>query len=104
VEGIFEAWVNRCHSPHTCRAYRADLMSFVEFMEIAWPEAATGMLKVPIADVLDFRGYMLDLGMAPNFSWNFYLHIRASAALSSSASSLKPLARAMSPAVPPELG
>jgi hypothetical protein len=34
-------------------------------MEIAWPEAATELLKVTIADVLDFRGYMLDLGMAP---------------------------------------
>jgi hypothetical protein len=65
VDEIFEAWVNRCHSPHTRRAYRADLVSFVEFMEIAWPEAATVMLKVTIADVLDFRVYMLDLAMAP---------------------------------------
>src|SRR5262245_1005600 len=66
VADIFEAWVNRCHSPHTRRAYRADVMSFVEFMEIAWPEAATDLLKVTIADVLDFRSYMLDLGIAPN--------------------------------------
>jgi site-specific recombinase XerD len=65
VAEIFEAWVNRCHSSHTCRAYRADVISFVEFMKIAWPESATEMLKVTIADVLDFRCYMLDLGMAP---------------------------------------
>ena len=40
-------------------------MSFVEFTEIAWPQAATELLKVTIADVLDFRGYMLNLGMEP---------------------------------------
>src|SRR5262249_23903679 len=64
VGEIFEAWVNRCHSPHTRRAYRADVMSVVAFLDIAWPEAATEILKVTIADVLDFRGHMLDLGMA----------------------------------------
>jgi site-specific recombinase XerD len=87
VADIFEAWVNRCHSPHTRRAYRADVMSFVEFMEIAWPEAATDILKVTIADVLDFRGYMLDLGMAPKTVTrrvsslsSFYKYLAAAAA------------------------
>ncbi len=87
VGEIFEAWVNRCHSPHTRRAYRADVMSFVEFMEIAWPEAATDILKVTIADVLDFRGYMLDLGMAPKTVMrrvsslsSFYKYLAAAAA------------------------
>jgi site-specific recombinase XerD len=87
VADIFDAWVNRCHSPHTRRAYRADVMSFVEFMEIAWPEAATDILKVTIADVLDFRGYMLDLGMAPKTVMrrvsslsSFYKYLAAAAA------------------------
>ena len=34
VGEIFEAWVNRCHSPHTRRAYRADVTSFVAFMDV----------------------------------------------------------------------
>ncbi len=87
VGEIFEAWVNRCHSPHTRRAYRADVMGFVEFMEITWPEAATELLKVTIADVLDFRGYMLDLGMAPKTVLrrvsslsSFYKYLSAAAA------------------------
>jgi site-specific recombinase XerD len=87
VADIFEAWVNRCPSPHTRRAYRADAMSFIEFMEITWPEAATKVLKVTIADVLDFRGYMLDLGMAPKTVMrrvsslsSFYKYLAAAAA------------------------
>jgi site-specific recombinase XerD len=87
VADIFESWVNRCHSPHTRRAYRADVMSFAEFMEITWLEAATDILKVTIADVLDFRGYMLDLGMAPKTVTrrvsslsSFYKYLAAAAA------------------------
>lgn len=62
-------------------------MSFVEFMEIAWPEAATDLLKVTIADVLDFRGYMLNLGMVPKTVTrrvsslsSFYKYLSAAAA------------------------
>src|SRR5262245_15906149 len=87
VGEIFEAWVNRCHSPHTRRAYRTDVMSFVEFMEITWPEAAIDILKVTITDVLDFRGYMFDLGMAPKTVTrrvsslsSFYKYLAAAAA------------------------
>lgn len=65
VAEIFEAWVNRCHSRHTRRAYRADVMSFVDFVKIAWPEGSTEMLRVTITDVLDWRGFMLESGMAP---------------------------------------
>ena len=87
VGEIFEAWVKRCHSPHTRRAYRADIMSFVEFTKIAWPEASTELLKVTIADVLDFRGHMLDLDMAPKTILrrisslsSFYKYLAAAAA------------------------
>lgn len=87
VGEIFEAWVNRCLSPHTRRAYRADVMGFVEFMKLAWPKDATELLKAHIADVLDFRGYMLDLGMAPKTVLrrvsslsSFYKYLAAAAA------------------------
>jgi len=65
VAEIFEAWVNRCHSRHTRRAYRADVMSFVDFVKIKWPEGSTAMLRVTITDVLDWRGFMMESGMAP---------------------------------------
>jgi hypothetical protein len=44
VAEIFEAWVRRCHSLHTRRVYRVDVMSFVEFVKIEWPEGSTRML------------------------------------------------------------
>lgn len=47
IASIFEAWVKRRQSPHTQRAYRADVMAFVEFMEIGWPDEATALLSGP---------------------------------------------------------
>src|SRR6266849_3011315 len=38
VAAIFEAWVNRRKSHHTRRAYRGDVMAFVEFCGFAWPD------------------------------------------------------------------
>jgi integrase/recombinase XerC len=58
VGEIFEAWVRRRTSVHTQRAYRADVMSFVSFMEFAWPEDATRLLAVKIVDVLAYVEYM----------------------------------------------
>ena len=40
VDGIFESWVTRRSSPHTQRTYREDVVSFVRFAEIKWPERA----------------------------------------------------------------
>jgi site-specific recombinase XerD len=54
IADIFDAWVRRCNSHHTQRAYRADVMSFVKFMEFAWPADATKLLAVKITDVLDY--------------------------------------------------
>jgi site-specific recombinase XerD len=54
IADIFEAWVRRRNSAHTQRAYRADVMSFVQFMEFEWPEDATRLLAVKITDVLDY--------------------------------------------------
>ena len=40
VASIFESWVTRRSSAHTQRAYREDVMSFVKFAGIPWPERA----------------------------------------------------------------
>lgn len=50
VAEIFEAWVRRSSSLHMQRAYRADVMSFVNFMEFAWPEESTKLLTAKIVD------------------------------------------------------
>ena len=62
-------------------------MGFVGFMGIAWPEAATELLKVTIADMLDFRGHMPDLDRAPKTVLrrvsslsSFYKYLTAAAA------------------------
>jgi hypothetical protein len=57
VAAIFEAWVNRRTSEHTRRAYRRDLMAFVEFCKIAWPMDAK-RLMLPRAS----RNHVYDLG------------------------------------------
>ena len=62
---IFESWVNRRESPHTRRAYREDVMSFVQFMELRWPEDAMALLRVSIADVLEYRGLLIEQDAAP---------------------------------------
>src|ERR1039457_1061783 len=59
VASCFEAWVSRRRSPHTQRAYREDVMAFVKFMGLIWPEAAIGLLQISIKDVLDFREHLL---------------------------------------------
>jgi hypothetical protein len=38
VASCFEAWVNRRKSEHTRRAYRGDVMAFVQFMGWRWPK------------------------------------------------------------------
>jgi integrase/recombinase XerC len=66
VAEIFEAWVRRRSSHHTQRAYRADVMSFVQFQEIAWPDESTKLLAARITDVLAYVEYMKgERAMAP---------------------------------------
>lgn len=54
IADIFEGWVRRCRSVHTRRAYRADVLGFVQFMEFDWPQDATKLLTVKIVDVLNY--------------------------------------------------
>ncbi|MFO0890965.1 MAG: tyrosine-type recombinase/integrase [Isosphaeraceae bacterium] len=65
VAQIFERWVTRRSSEHTQRAYRQDVLSFVEFLELRWPEDSTRLFTVSVADVLAFRDLMLEELKAP---------------------------------------
>ena len=65
VANIFEAWVNRRKSDHTRRAYRGDVMAFVEFCRFAWPEDSAKLLRVSILDVQAFKDHMGKHGGAP---------------------------------------
>lgn len=65
VAAIFEAWVGRRKSAHTQRAYRGDVMAFLQFMGWRWPEEATALLQVSILDVQAFKADMVKHGGAP---------------------------------------
>ena len=65
VADIFERWVTRHSSAHTQRAYRQDVMDFVRFLGIRWPNESTRLFTVSVADVLAFRNWMLAESKAP---------------------------------------
>ena len=65
VAEIFERWVTRRSSTHTQRAYRQDVMDFVRFLGLCWPEEATRLFTVSVADVIAFRDQMLAESKAP---------------------------------------
>jgi len=65
VAEIFERWVTRRSSTHTQRAYRQDVMDFVRFLELRWPDESTRLFTVSVADVLAFRDWMLAESKAP---------------------------------------
>jgi integrase/recombinase XerC len=65
VAAIFDSWVKRCPSKHTQRAYREDVMAFVKFAGIRWPEQSASLLTVSITDVQSFRESMLEANAAP---------------------------------------
>jgi site-specific recombinase XerD len=65
VASLFESWVTRRKSAHTQRAYREDVMSFVQFLGIEWPDQAMALLSVSVRDVLAFREQLLEKNAAP---------------------------------------
>src|SRR4051794_13033983 len=65
VASCFDAWVARRQSPHTQRAYRADIMAFVKFMALTWPDQAMELLQISIKDVQSFREHLLANKAAP---------------------------------------
>jgi hypothetical protein len=65
VAELFERWVARRPSPHTQRAYRRDVLSFVDFLGIGWPEDAFRLLLASVADVHGWRDSMIADTKAP---------------------------------------
>lgn len=65
VAQIFEAWVHRRNSPHTQRAYREDVLSFVRFLRVEWPQQSFKLLQASIKDVQAFRDELLGRDLAP---------------------------------------
>src|SRR5271154_5587811 len=65
VASIFEAWVNPRKSDHTRRAYRGDVMAFVEFRRWVWPKDSGQLLRVSILDVQALTESMLERRAAP---------------------------------------
>lgn len=65
IAEIFERWVTRRKSEHTQRAYREDVMSFVQFVGIEWPRGAIDLLTVSLKDVQAFRDELISKGAAP---------------------------------------
>jgi site-specific recombinase XerD len=64
IERILESWVNRSPSFHTRRAYHDDVMSFVRFLGLAWPQEAATLLQVSVLDVQRFREALVEFGAA----------------------------------------
>ncbi len=65
VASIFEAWVNRRKSEHTRRAYRGDVMAFVQFMGWKWPKDAAELLTASILEVQAFKSHLVEQAAAP---------------------------------------
>jgi site-specific recombinase XerC len=78
---------DRRKSAHTQRAFREDVMSFVRFVGIEWPDQATELLSVSVRDVLAFRELLLEKNAAPktinrriSSLSSFYKYLAAAAA------------------------
>src|SRR4051812_11367712 len=65
VAEIFDRWVARRESKHTQRAYKGDVLAFVEYLDLRWPEDATALLMTSVIEVYEFRDMMVQRGMAP---------------------------------------
>jgi site-specific recombinase XerD len=65
VAEIFERWVRRCRSIHTQRSYRDGVFSFVRYLGLVWPAEASGLLSVTVADVQNYRDWLVEHGAAP---------------------------------------
>jgi Phage integrase, N-terminal SAM-like domain len=65
VYDLFERWVNRPKSLHTRRSYRDGVLSFVRHRGIVWPQEASALLLVSVADVQHYRDALATAGAAP---------------------------------------
>lgn len=60
VEAMFDAWLRRTENKNTQRAYRQDVLSFVKFLGLRWPEEAGRLLGVSVPDVQSWRDWMTE--------------------------------------------
>lgn len=58
VEAMFDAWLRRTENKNTQRAYRQDVLAFVRFMGIRWPEEAGRMLAASVPEVQAWRDHL----------------------------------------------
>src|SRR5438270_11158356 len=65
IPEIFEAWVTRRSSTHTRRNYRADVLTFVHFLGIEWPQEARRILSVSVREAREYRDALRESGKAP---------------------------------------
>lgn len=65
VPEMLERWINRRASPHTQRAYRQDLFTFIGCTNLRWPEDAAGLFAVTVGQVHAYRDWMVKRGDAP---------------------------------------
>src|ERR1700674_2959878 len=65
VAELFERWVARRPSPHTQRAHRRDVLSFVDFLGLPWPQEAFRLLIASVAGVHSWRDSMMAETKAP---------------------------------------
>ena len=65
VAAIFEAWVGRRRNGHIQRAYRQDVMAFVRFVGVRWPNEAWQLYRTSVAGVQAFRDKLIADGAAP---------------------------------------
>jgi site-specific recombinase XerD len=65
VPEMLERWISRRTSPHTQRAYRQDLFTFVGFSNLEWPEDAAKLFAVTVGQVHAYRDWMVTRCDAP---------------------------------------
>ncbi len=65
VASLLELWVRRRASRHTQRAYREDVLTFVRFLGLKWPEQSHQLLAATVADVHGYRDWLIAQGAAP---------------------------------------
>jgi len=61
----FEPWVANGTRTHTQRAYRQDIMAFIRFVKIRWPDNATALFQISVRDVHAWRDRLVADGAAP---------------------------------------
>jgi len=66
VAAMFETWMARSENYHTQRCYRRDVLAFIEFLGIRWPEESWRLLRAGVGDVRAWRQFMdEECGFAP---------------------------------------